>query len=293
MPKVPTPDDALLTRLLKSMHHREKDPLRPVIDEYYLKRGRATNRYSSHVVNLAERPRPGGRFSPSSLCGCERQAAFKFLGVKGRKKLDPDLEAKFDDGNWRHHKWDAIFYDMEAVLGKKVFKVLSIEEDVAIPELHIAGSLDAAVRIYGEKVVVDFKGINDRGYYFVNSRDQPIASHVLQLITYCKARKIYKGIIFYDNKNDQLTRSFVISFTPDEFEQVEQWCNRVIEKMNRKRLPDMASGCEGGTFQYNRCPFARLCYGSLSDKELRKLVYKNFDSVEASWEEGNRKARSN
>src|SRR5690349_12777163 len=99
------------------MEDEEHDPLTPLVDRYFSMRVKyPEKRIRDYGLDLQDRPRPLGRLSPSALCGCERQAVFKFIGMDGRKRINPDTEAIFDDGHWRHHKWQARFRDMEAVL---------------------------------------------------------------------------------------------------------------------------------------------------------------------------------
>jgi hypothetical protein len=125
----------VIARLLKNMAEAtEGEPLSEAIEMYLLKRHRAKRRLRSHTISMVPRPRPHGRLSPSSLGGCKREAAFKFLGVEGQVKIDPDLELIFEDGNWRHHKWQALFLDMQAVLGRKNFRVVSFESDAILPK---------------------------------------------------------------------------------------------------------------------------------------------------------------
>src|ERR1700738_3286440 len=120
---------SIMNRLIKNAR-RHDDPLTLLIDQYYLTRDKSKNRCRSFKPDLIPRGRPSGRLSPSSICGCPRAAVLKFTGVRGSKGLDPELEAVFDDGNWRHARLGWQFYDMQEVLGKDVFEVISVEEHV-------------------------------------------------------------------------------------------------------------------------------------------------------------------
>lgn len=276
----------VLDQLIRHMKRVEEDPLTPLIDEYYVKRGRSKNRLRGFSIDMDDRPRPPGRLSPSKICGCERQAAFVFLGMPGRSIIDPEQEAVFEDGKWRHLKWDAIFLDMQMVLGKKNFAVVSMEEFVEIPELYIAGSLDAVIRVGGEKWVVDFKGINSWGFERVYREHMPHEAHVLQLICYMKARRIPRGMILYDHKDKNLTKIFAVRFTQKQWREVSEWCERIIRKMNNQDLPMMSHECQAGTFLFEKCPFSYVCYGNKSPEQIRRRMYKDIDSIEDLWEEG-------
>jgi hypothetical protein len=277
-------------RILRDLvrHHKKADvdPLTPLLDEYYLKRPSATARLKQHVVDLQQRPRPGGRLSPSKICGCERQGAFAFVGMPGKTVIDPQQEAVFDDGNWRHHKWDATFLDMELVLGPKRFKVISIEEYIELPHLYIAGHLDAVISIGGVHWVVDFKGINMWGFDRVFRDTTPLEAHVLQLICYMKARKVRRGILLYDDKNSNRQQVFSVHFTNKRWREVQEWCERVIRRIDRQEIPPAAVECQSGTMLFERCPWAGACWGNKSLESVRKRMYRDFDGLEEAWLRG-------
>lgn len=279
-------DSRILSTLVKRMLNREADPLRPVLDEYLIKRGSSPNRYAEHTMPLVSRHRPGGRLSPSTICGCERQAAFRFLATPGRRRLDPDLELIFEDGNWRHHQWDALFKDMEQVLGSDRVKVNGYELPIRIGSLAVAGHLDMDVTIEGVRRIVDFKGINDVGFTYVYTRDAPKEEHVDQLHPYMKGRKVYEGLLLYQNKNDQRTRAFVIKFDHERWARVEAWCRKVIGYLRRRELPPMHPECDAGNFLWDKCPWSYLCYGSKSRDEIERYAYKNFQGVKDAWLKG-------
>lgn len=280
-------DERVLASLIKHMKRVEDDPITPLIDRYYMERGRSKDRLREYVIDMADRPRPHGRLSPSKICACERQAAFSFTGLAGRTKVDPEQQGVFDDGNWRHHRWQATFRDMEHVLGKDTFKVLSIEEQSQYPNLFVSGHTDAVVVFNKLKWVVDFKGINSWGFERVYRDHEPHPAHVLQLIAYMRARRIRRGILLYEHKDKNLTKGFVIRFSYQKWYEVEDWCARVIDKMERRRLPMMSLDCQAGTLLFEKCPWAHICYGKHDDEEIRRRMYKNFPGCHEAWVEGN------
>lgn len=284
-------DSQMLSRLVKRMKNRHIDPLRPLIDEYLLARPTSPNRLSLYEAETSDRARPGGRISPSSVGGCEREAVLKFLGARGRRVIDPDSQLIFDDGNWRHHKWQFTFRDMEAVLGTEAFEVVEIEGQSRSKTLRVAGNFDAWVRMAGDDYIIDFKGANDAMFNRVNRDDEPMAKHVMQLLLYMKTKKVQKGIILYENKNNQLTKSFVITFDRAEWATTVDWISSVLNKIESKKLPAKPASCASGNFQYERCPYARLCYGGMTHEEISTLAYKDFTSIDDLWKRGIRAAR--
>jgi hypothetical protein len=290
-------DQNILKNLVQNMKRRGSDPLRPLLDAYLLERDASETRYELDYHDLRERLRPGGRISPSDLCGCERAAVFKFIGVKGKRRISPDLQLIFDDGNWRHLKWQTTFHDMEAVLGRERFRVISTEAKVQFSDLYISGSLDNVLWLKphpsnpGRKWVVDIKGINKAGFEFILRNDEPIEKHVKQLVTYEKAAEVPRGLLWYECKDNQSTKAFIVNADDSAWHEVEGWATSVVSFLERRRLPPMDPDCVQGNITYERCPYASQCYGSGLDKvELGRKVYRRFPGVDEAWEEGNRVA---
>lgn len=282
-------DTKILGNLIRHMKTDDDDPLTPLIDDYLIKRVNSPNRLTEYFVPLVERPRPSGRLSPSSIGGCQRQAVLKFLGVKGIKRVDPNSEIIFDDGNWAHHKWDARFYDMERVLGRDRFKVIAIEKQIVIPELYIAGSFDAVIKIAGKKWMVDFKTINDFGFGYVYRERKPKEAHIKQLVTYCVGRGIKRGMLIYDNKNNADYMVYTIKITDKEWAAVNRWCLKVIRAIKNEEMPKRHPDCNHGNFLYERCPFSGVCFNPKyedSPQKLRAMAFRNFEDIDAAWEEG-------
>jgi hypothetical protein len=286
-------DGKILAAIVKKMAKREEDPLSHLIHRYMIERELPENRgkrLTEWNISLKPNVRPLGRLSPSTIGGCERLAALKFLGVKGSKRVDPDSELIFDDGNWRHHKWQANFTEMEAILGPDTFQCVAIELPVRYKMLYIAGALDAHIRIADrdEMVdwIVDIKGINKFGFQDVFNSQEPKEAHVRQLIAYMRARKVRRGILLYDCKDDQRYQVFTITFTSKEWEKVSDWCESVIDQITYQKLPPMHPDCQHGTFLYEKCPYRKLCYGRYTTTQIERIAYKGFPGVDALWKEG-------
>jgi hypothetical protein len=279
-------DEQVLANLIKHIKKEGDDPFTPLLDTYLLERNRSKNRLQEFVVPVVERGRPGGRLSPSSVCGCQRKAAFNFLAVKGKGGIDPEQQLLFDDGNWRHHKWGAVFLDMQAVLGEAVFKVKALEEPITIPSLYIAGHLDASITINGVPYIVDFKGINTWGFDRVFRSQEPLAPHVLQLLAYMRGKKVRNGFMLYDCKNTNRTKVYTVKFTKSAWAEVSEWCESVLSKVAKRTLPSKSPDCVAGSFLYEKCPYAYLCWGHHEHEKIQEYAYKDFTNLQSSWEKG-------
>jgi CRISPR/Cas system-associated exonuclease Cas4 (RecB family) len=286
-------DVRILSAIVHHMQSVEDDPLTALIDEYLIKREQpeyANLRIWSVTLPLVDRPRPGGRISPSSVCGCERQAAMKFVGVQGRTRIDPDEQLIFEDGKWRHHKWQTMFREMEQILGRDRFRVVSIEEPIVIDKLYIAGHLDAVIKIKVKKkwrrYVIDIKGANEYAWENAYQKQAPDPKYVRQIITYAKAKGIKRAILLYESKNRNKFYCFAVTVTPELWAEVQLWAKRIIEQVQDRKLPPMHPECHNGTFLYNKCPYKSMCFGKLTPRQLERKVYRDFDSIDAAWERG-------
>lgn len=283
------------------MANREEDPLTPLVDEYMLKRDKPEFRklrIGEVKVDLLPRVRPPGRLSPSKICGCERQAVFAFLGVKGATRVDPELENVAESGTWLHLKWGFRFQDMERVLGSDRFQCLSLEESISIPSLLVAGSLDTVlylkIRNRMRKVVLDVKTITRRGFDWIYQKREPKEAHVKQLLAYMKAKRIRRGILLYECRDDGRFYCFYVEFGKEEWVEVSEWCKRIISKMEKQELPRMHPECEHGKFLYDTCPWRQLCWGrKTNDDKVERQVYEGFPGVEILWQRGNELAIEN
>lgn len=288
-----SPDASILKRIVAGIQAEEDDPLTPLIDEYLIKRNLPEYRHlriEQYGIITGDRPRPGGRLSPSSLCGCERQAALKFLGVEGQIRTDPNQELLFDDGHWRHHKWGFIFTEMEFILGRERFRAFNIEHPIFLEDLYVAGHLDIEIKIKvkgkWQRYVVDFKGANNFAFERAYRDRNPDPTYVKQLIAYMKGRKAKRGILLYDSKDKNTIEVFAFKMDPKIWGEVRSWCRKVIGQIQAKELPPMHPDCNNGNFLYNRCQYKGICFGNKTDRQIRREVYVDFPGVKALWKKG-------
>lgn len=288
-------DRSVLSSIVKHMKNSEDDPFSPLVDEYLIKRELPEYRHKriqQYTVPLTPRPRPPGRLSPSKIAACERQAAFSFMGVEGKRRVNPQEELTLDSGTWHHHKWQAMSLDMERVLGRDRFRSISIEESIWIPELYVAGSLDliVAIKINGKwkKFVIDIKTLNSRGFDWIYQNREPKEAHVRQLLAYMRGKKIRRGSVVYENRNDNRFYPFFVEFDKETWKEVEEWCKKVLRKMEDRKLPKMHPECDHGNFLYSNCPYRRICWGDEDEDDIQDAVYKDFPGIVSLWEEGNR-----
>lgn len=286
-------ESKFLASVVKHLQNEEDDPLTALIDEYMKKRNLPKYRHlrlDKIELDLRERVRPGGRLSPSTICGCERQAAFKFLGVMGKKRHDPEAEMIFEDGHWRHYKWGVIFMEMERILGRHRFRVIGIEIPITIDGLMIAGSLDVEIKIKvngkWRRYVVDFKGANRFAFDKAYRERTPNPTYLRQLLTYMKSRKCKRGMLLFEGKDTNQFFVFPIKVNDSHWAEIRMWCRSILKQMESNKIPPKHPDCNKGNFLSMKCPYKSLCYGNYSDRQLAHHAYKDFPGLEALWEQG-------
>lgn len=284
----------ILDTIVKHAKKEEDDPLTPLVEEYYLKRNLpkyVALRLKTFEIPVLDRPRPPGRISPSQAGGCARQATFSYTGFKGTRRTNPEQEAIFEDGKWRHHKWDYIFVEMAAMFPNR-FKVISIEESVTIEGFRIAGSLDAIVKIKCKgkwrTYVVDFKGANSYAFEDAWRTQAPNPRYVAQILAYMKSKGKKRGLLLFESKDKNRWICYPVKMSEALWADVRLWAREVLAALEAEKLPPKDPECQGGTFLYNRCPFAKACFGKLTDRQLNRAVFVGFPGVDALWKEGNR-----
>lgn len=177
-------------------------------------------------------------FSPSGFTACQRkQVIDKIDGMRSKIVIDPQLQLIFDDGNWRHLRWQMLFYKMGIVE--------SMEEFKSEGDLELGGSLDIKIvlRIRNKKmrIIVDIKGINASGWQHVSTTGKPPMSHVVQLRTYMMLHGIMTGVLWYEDKNTNRIYEFIIKAS-------DKW-----EKSIRKRAARMKTFAAAQAFPRYEC----------------------------------------
>jgi hypothetical protein len=135
-------------------------------------------------------------FSPSSATSCQRkQVIDKFL--PSIKLRDPRPLYYFDDGRWRHLRWQMVFFKMGIVD--------SIEEFTSAGVLEYGGTTDVriTIRVGGKQtpVIVDIKGANASRWNNINKTKKPLFDNLIQLLIYLHINDVEHGILWYENKN--------------------------------------------------------------------------------------------
>lgn len=224
---------------LRTTVRRMSDPTQIVTPAYrsWL-RLHADDPYPDHVVELMvkelakeQRDRTGS-FSGSSAGACLRAQEFGFLGIAPpiEKLPDADLLAIFDDGRWRHLRWQANLLSA-GILDR-------IEVPLDWPAKRSKGSMDGAGTVpdnhpneawRGLEFGFELKGVNGFQFSKLSKNLLPKQEHVAQTDRYFLSSGLPLFVVLYECKLTQRTQEWVlerdelrIAESSDELDQLNE-----------------------------------------------------------------------
>jgi hypothetical protein len=189
-----------------------------------------------------------GVFHPSQLYQCPRLQVFEYYGVDKREQYNPTLRNLFNDGHFRHLRWQIMLLNAGILT--------DIEVKVSIPEYRLAGSMDGVNT--DEGWMFELKGTSQ--YQSVVSRGA-MPAHIKQVNAYLMASGLDQALIVYEDKLSQQWQEIEVSKDPkivDEIESILQDLNRAIETGELPEILDECKDQEGARF--NRCPYGGVCH---------------------------------
>ena len=114
--------------------------------------------------------------------------------------LPPNLERIFQNGSSLEDRVDKWLEEMNILVDREV----SVKQDIP----PISGRIDFLINHYKYGVhPIELKSINTSGFYKLKS---PKPEHEIQLQIYLNIGDYNQGTVFYENKNDQKMKTFVI-----------------------------------------------------------------------------------
>jgi hypothetical protein len=151
---------------------------------------------------LAKRPKDdrGTRyFHPSTLHKPAEYLFKAYLEGDNGRDFEPRLLRVFDNGHSMHQRLQR--YLRETGVLKET------EVPITNAEYEIRGHADGIVEIGGVKGILEIKSINSQGFYGLF---EPKSEHLIQVNVYMFCSGIPRGVLLYENKNDQELKEFFV-----------------------------------------------------------------------------------
>ena len=203
-----------------------------------------------------------GLWSASAAGACPRAQVFTYLGAPKSHILDPRLQNIFNDGTWRHLRWQMMMLKMGLLS--------AVEVPVYDSETHMRGTMDGIGEDEDGEWGFELKGI----YSTAAVTDGPLENHLLQIHSYFLARpSITRFSLVYEDKRTNLFKEFVIEPDRDLLQDVYGIFDDLNKALQRKELPDVITVCEKGKGQtFNGCGYSTFCLGCSSWEEAIEIA---------------------
>lgn len=186
-----------------------------------------------------------GRFGASGRGKCLRRQIFSYLGLPTPKLLTPETLNLFNDGKWRHLKWQVMAMESEAIT--------HVEHVYASKKWRVAGRMDG-LNSY-DSFGLEIKG--DR----LSSRalDGVPHDHELQIHTMMLATGWDTFVYIIEDKSTNDWREIIVRRDPKIIEEVKQELEVLNEHVEYQTLPIPLPACQKKEGPYRSCPYAKQC----------------------------------
>lgn len=210
--------------------------------------------YNRSLARSKER-RENLRFYPSSLALTDRDIVLSMLGYVGAPQDGRGIMI-MENGTSFHNRMEDLFEDMGIMIAPE----LSLKNK----ELYVSGRSDAIIWNYlrdenepdGEEIelrnpegdliykgpenyvlLVEFKSIAENGFYNLR-KSKPRDVHEEQLQLYFHLTGITKGIVYYENKNNQQPTEYIVDKDEEVIKSVTSRIKRLIKAAKEKNIPE-------------------------------------------------------
>ena len=174
----------------------------------------------THLGNV-QPPQRSTVFYPSLLGNtCDRYLYIAYNGAAPEQDITAQTQRIFDNGSYLENRMDEYFTALNIILER--------EKVVVLDTPPISGRVDFILKHeeYGE-AALELKSINARGFGALNKGPKP--EHVVQLQIYLNLLPMEKGILLYENKNDQQLKSFVLTKDIMTWQSLLNRCYQIME----------------------------------------------------------------
>lgn len=187
-----------------------------------------------------------GRFGASSRGTCKRRQMFSFLGMPSLRIMDPEVQNLFNDGKWRHLRWQMMLVQSGAAT--------HAEWPAVLKKFRMKVSMDALNA--DERWIFELKG--DRYIPRILGEGIPEA-HVLQIHSMLLVTGWSEAVYIMEDKGTQQWREFAVTKDPAIMRVVREEMEELNSHVERRVLPDVLPACAVKEGPYRTCPYARQC----------------------------------
>lgn len=206
------------------------------------------------------------RFGASSRGICHRRQVFAFLGMPVLMRHDPILQNLFNDGTWRHIRWQLT----TLVAG------IAQSDTWDVPSGEVGAVDEAPVEVthvlpqYHTKVSTDFENTREawggelKGTsWFSKILEHGLPeAHQLQVHTYFIATGYDRFVYIGEDKRSNNWTEIIVRPDPTWMKRVKDELNALSDSIEDQRLPAIRSDCRAQKGEdFKGCPYKHICLG--------------------------------
>lgn len=142
-------------------------------------------------------------FHPSTLHKPAEDLLKAYFDGESERDFSSQLLRVFDNGHHVHKRIQNYLHELGILK--------EIECPVENIEYEIKGHVDGILEIDGKKGVLEIKSINSQGFYGLFEPDE---KHLIQVNVYMFCLETPRGVILYENKDNQDLKEFFVKQDP-------------------------------------------------------------------------------
>jgi hypothetical protein len=189
-----------------------------------------------------------GRFGASSRGKCQRAQMWTYLGMPSAKILDPDKANLFNDGKFRHLRWQVMAVQSGALT--------HAEYPIKYEKYRLTSSVDGLNS--DDAFLFELKG--DRNMARLLEKEGGVVEeHNYQIHTMFLMTGWDVCAYVMEDKSTQQWREIVVHKDPAIMRVVKQELEELNQHVEDRTLPEPLPSCKAKTGPYRTCPFAGPC----------------------------------
>ena len=246
-----------LGKFLKEIEEKQEKTfiVSPIVEEFLAKEGNIVvndediQKTLIDIVSDNSNSIRTGRFGASSRGLCERRQVFEYTGdIEKRNNIDITLQNLFNDGTWRHIRWQ-----MMGLLSGALTEVETKVSNEKYP--NFGGSVDGI----GYSEEFGKYGFELKGTSYMPT--EPKKEHLRQIHTYFVLDPEIKVFsLIYEDKRSQDWKEFVVYPDQTLLVDVKKEMVRLEDSVAFKIYPEVKENCrQRQGKEYQQCPYRQGC----------------------------------
>ena len=213
------------------------------------------NRISSILMPTVSKSRAGA-FHPSQLYQCQRAQVYGYHDAPSLAKYDPVLQNLFNDGHFRHLRWQIMLLESGIIT--------DIEVPVYSEKYRIEGSMDGVNK--NEQWMFELKGTSQFRQIQIKGA---LPAHIKQVHAYLLASDLNEAVIVYECKSTQQWQEISVQKDPNIIKEILEILESLNDAITNNYLPERLEDCENKTgTTFNSCAYSQICHGCNTPNDI-------------------------